>query len=82
MSDADMNDWNQQIIAEFGIDPAGDECQPAPDPEWRRPGWGQWIEWADDRPADEDEAGFMSYRFRCPAEHLDAIYSDRFPMGS
>jgi hypothetical protein len=26
---------------------------------------------------------FVSYRFHCPAEHLDAIYGgDRFPMGS
>ena len=30
-----------------------------------------------------DDFCFTSYRFRCPAEHLDAIYSrDRFPMGS
>jgi hypothetical protein len=40
------------------------------------PGWGVAI------PADEDGDGFTSYRFRCPPEHLDAIYSERFPMGS
>ena len=39
--------------------------------------WGKWIE------GDRGEPGFISYRFHCPAGHIDAIYgmygSHRFP---
>ncbi len=38
------------------------------------PGWDEWVEW--------ETIGFRSYAFRCPPDHLDAIYSGRFPMGS
>jgi hypothetical protein len=39
------------------------------------PRWGEQI--------DGDDLSFISYRFHCPAEHLDAIYgTSRFPMGS
>jgi len=38
-------------------------------------GWGVKIH--------TDDFCFTSYSFRCPTEHLDAIYgNDRFPMGS
>lgn len=34
-------------------------------------------------PADEYGDGFTSYRFHCPAEHLDAIYGSKWwPLGS
>lgn len=38
------------------------------------PAWGVVI-------GDGPEA-FTSYRFHCPAEHLDAIYGGQYPMGS
>jgi hypothetical protein len=37
-------------------------------------GWGEVIE--------NGEDSFTSYGFHCPAEHLDAIYSTDYPMGS
>ena len=40
------------------------------------PLWGVLI------PAGPGFESFYSYQFHCPPEHLDAIYSDRFPMGS
>jgi hypothetical protein len=39
--------------------------------------WGVLIS---DGPDDED--AFTSYGFDCPAEHLDAIDSDQYPIGT
>lgn len=71
----DPERFRQQIKTEFGIDVAGDPCQPVGEDfappfskhSWTRPGWTEEMGW----------------RFWCPPEHLDAIYGDtRFPMGS
>ncbi len=76
------------IKAEFGFDPSADPnwgvsfpAEDGYDPD--APPWVPETGRTYSRDEIPPHGEFTSYQFRCPAEHLDAIYgSDRFPMGS
>jgi hypothetical protein len=62
----DPDGFVAEIIAEFGFDPRNCPARYLGFNRAEGPTWTAERGWA----------------FRCPAEHLDAIYSARFPMGS
>lgn len=61
----------ETILREFGFDPRND-------PRWDHSEYQGDDEWWR---SPRDLFGRTLF-FHCPAEYLDAIYSDRFPMGS
>jgi hypothetical protein len=67
----DPDGFARQIKAEFGFDPSAD------------PHWGGAPVMVGPHGEDLEDPFGRVYLFRCPPEHLDAIYrSDRFPLGS
>jgi hypothetical protein len=66
---ADPDGFAREVRAEFGFDPAAD------------PRWGRALMHGPDGEELPDPLG-RPYGFHCPPQHLDAIYSGRFPMGS
>jgi hypothetical protein len=75
----DPEGFRQQILAEFGFDPAKCPGVYANNSNWDYKELGEMPVGQKTPTWDEDHG----WQFHCPAEHLDAIYgNDRFPMGS
>lgn len=79
-----MKKWSEMFphgryIYYEGVDPDGFVAEIKSkfgfDPSKNNPRWNEpWF--------DAEGDGPRSYSFYCPAEYLDEIYSDKYPMGS
>lgn len=73
----DPEGFVSEIKARFGFDPS-----------LNNPSWGEWIDsWTETDPTYVETGdktthpGFVGYAFHCPADLLDAIYTE-YEMGS